>query len=74
MTRFRVYWLINVEKRRLYWEMDVPLRVADVDVIDIDEMGLFIESTNQKYGNTLRRLRADAGRSIQSRCSNDLLD
>ena len=46
----------------MYCEMNYPLGIADVslaDLIDMDEMGLFLESTNRKFGKTLRGLRAD---------------
>ena len=42
--------------------MDYPNGIADVDVndmIDLDEMVLFLESSNMKFGKTLRGLRAD---------------
>ena len=61
-TCFRAYWPINMEKRRMYWTMGVPFGVVGVDIsdlIDLDEMGLFLESTNRKYGKTLRGMRAD---------------
>ena len=35
---------VNLEKRRMYWTMDYPNGIADVevdDLIDMDEMGLF---------------------------------
>jgi len=56
------YLPINLEKRTMYWEMDYPLGIADVDIadlIDMNEMGLFLESTNRKFGKTLRGLQAD---------------
>ena len=42
--------------------MDYPNGIADVevdDLIDIDEMGLVLESSNRKFGKTVRGLRAD---------------
>jgi len=61
-TCFRAYWPINMEKRWLYRTMGVPFGVVGVDVrdlIDLDEMGLFLESTKRKYGKTLRGTRED---------------
>ena len=43
----------------MYWEEDYPNGVADVNVVnllDLDEMGLFLKSTNRKFGKMLRRL------------------
>lgn len=61
-TANAAYLPINQEKRRMYWGEAYPLGIADVDladIIDLDEMGLFLESTNRKFGKTLRGLRAD---------------
>ena len=61
-TANAAYLPINMEKRRMYWAEAYPNGIADVeidDLIDIDEMGLFLESTNRKFGKTLRGLRAD---------------
>jgi len=59
---FRAYWPINMEKRWMYWSMGEPFGVVGVniaDVLDLDEMGLFLDSTNWKYGKTVRGMRAD---------------
>ena len=40
-THFWAYWPLNLEKRRLYWGMNIPLGVADIVIvylIDIDEL------------------------------------
>ena len=61
-TANSAYLPINLEMRRVYWGEAYPFGIADVDiadVIDLDEMGLFLESTNRKFGKTLRGLRAD---------------
>ena len=46
----------------MYWTMGVPCGVVGVDIWDLinfDEMGLFLESTNWKYGKTLRGIWVD---------------
>ena len=61
-TASAAYLPINMEKWKIYWEEDYSNGVADVNVanlINLDEMGLFLESTNMKFGKTLRGLRAD---------------
>ena len=45
-----------------YWNRDYPLGVVNVDledVIDLDEMGLYLENTNRKHGKTVRGDRVD---------------
>jgi len=50
----------NMLKRKLYWTMPPPLGmvgVAVADIIDIDEAGYFLESSNRNYGKTVSCLR-----------------
>ena len=50
----------NMLKRKLYWTMPPPLGmvgVAVADIIDIDEAGFFLESSNRNYGKTISCLR-----------------
>ncbi len=51
---------INMLKRELYWTMPPPLGmvgVAVADIIDIDEAGFFLESSNRNFGKTVSCLR-----------------
>ena len=46
----------------MYWNEAYLLGIADVDIADLinlDEMEFFLESTNRKFGKTVRGLRAD---------------
>jgi hypothetical protein len=50
----------NILKRELYWTMPPPLAmvgVAVADIIDIDEAGFFLESSNRNFGKTVLCLR-----------------
>ena len=51
---------MNMLKRRLFWTQPVPFGVAGADrrrLIDIDECGIELQSTNRKYGHSAIGLR-----------------
>ena len=64
-TANAAYLPINMEKQMMYWAGAYPHGIANVeidDLINIDEMWLFLQSTNRKFGKTLRGLHADQNR------------
>ena len=69
---------INLMKREIYWNHPYPMGIADVDleeVIDIDESGYYLETTNKKYGKVLRGRRcSQAGHYNRGRKLNVLLN
>ena len=49
----RAYWQINQHKREMFWTWNYPFGRADVDtsdMIDMDECGLKIETSNPGFG------------------------
>ena len=61
-TSYKAYWPVNFEKRQFYWEMSYPHGMTDIeicDIIELEKISLFLESTNQKYGKTMRGRRAE---------------
>ena len=49
----RAHWQINLPKRDMFWLWNYPFGGADVatsDVIDMDECGLKIETSNLSFG------------------------
>lgn len=47
--------LINIIKRHNYWTQPYPHGTADIDtddMIDIDECGIFVKTSNRKFGKT----------------------
>lgn len=56
----RAYLPINRQKRQSFWNSNYPVGRANVrtrDMIDMDEAGFKIESTNPKFGKTVSWLR-----------------
>jgi hypothetical protein len=52
----RAFLSLNRYKRHVFWNHNYPLGWADVqtqDMIDVDEAGLKIESTNPSFGKTV---------------------
>ena len=43
----------------MYWTMGVLFGVNNQHLIDLDEVGLFLQSINRKYGKTLRGVHVD---------------
>ena len=57
------YLPINLRKRHMYWNMNCPYGIADIDprnLIDIDEMGIEIEHSNRNRGKTVEGQRCNA--------------
>ena len=53
------YLLINLEKRRLYWTVHLPMGMAGVDtsgIIDINEAGFKLEYANRSFRKTVSAL------------------
>ena len=56
------YSALNLQKRDMYWTWNYPHGMADVDtddIIDIDECGLFLETSNRNHGKVARGRRCD---------------
>lgn len=56
----RAFWDINLRKRHRFWTMNYPFGRANIrtcDMIDMDEAGFKIESTNTKFGKAVSWLR-----------------
>jgi hypothetical protein len=56
----RAFLPLNRYKRHVFWNHNYPLGRADVqtqDMIDVDEAGFKIESTNPSFGKTVSWLR-----------------
>ena len=56
----RAFLPLNMYKRHVFWNQNNPLGWADVqtqDMIDVDEAGFKIESTNPSFGKTVSWLR-----------------
>ena len=52
-TAYQAFLPINLAKREIYWTMDYPAGIADIerrDIIDVDEAGIFLKIANRKYG------------------------
>ena len=59
-TCIRACMPLNEHKRCVFWNHNYPFSQADVrtqDIIDIDEVGFKIESTNPSFGKTVLWLR-----------------
>ena len=60
MTCQRAFHPLNRYKRHVFWSHNYPLGRADFhtqEMIDLDEAGLKIESTNPSFGKTVSWLR-----------------
>ena len=52
----------NLVRRHNYWNCDYPMGIADSEtrnMIDIDELGIFLELTNRKFGKAVRAKHCD---------------
>ena len=52
-TAYQAFLPINLAKREIYWTMDYPAGITDIerrDIIDVDEAGIFLKIANRKYG------------------------
>jgi hypothetical protein len=61
-TAEQAYLPVNLTKRRWYWEMEYPHGMVGVqtrDILDIDEAGFMVESSNRKFGKVRREFRCD---------------
>ena len=61
-TANQAYLSINLKMSRIYWAENYINGIANIDVddlINLDEMGLSLESQNRKIGKTVRGARAD---------------
>ena len=57
-TADNAYLPINIQKRHMYWNNPYPLGMigtATEDIIDIDECGLFLESSNRGVEGVIKR-------------------
>ena len=61
-TAHQAYLPRNLMLRKMYFTTNYPTGIFYVninDMIDINEMGLYLETTNRKLGKTVRGMRAD---------------
>ena len=61
-TAYKAYLPRNLLLREMYFNSNYPLGIANVrirDIIDTDEMGLFLESLNRSFGKTPQGERCD---------------
>ncbi len=61
-TCVRAYLPINLAKRQMYFSRGEPFGILNTpiqDVLDLDEMGVKVESGNRKYGKSTTFLRVD---------------
>lgn len=61
-TAHQAYFPRNLMLHKMYFTTYYPTGILDVninDMIDINEMGLYLETTNRKLGKTIRGMRAD---------------
>ena len=59
-TAYQAHFPINLRKRWRYWNLPYPLGVADVHrsrIIDLDECGLFVQSSNRPHGKAYKGMR-----------------
>lgn len=56
------YLPINLQKRDMYWEFEYPYGMVGVDtrdILDLDECGIMVETTNRNFGKVASILRCD---------------
>jgi hypothetical protein len=54
---------LNILRRSIFWHMNYPFGIADValvDMIDIDEAGIFLETANRSWGKAVTGMRVRA--------------
>jgi len=73
-TAAKAFLPCNLQLRHMYFHNNYPLGIADIntdDMIDSDEAGFFLESTNRGYGKTVRGDRCDE-EGAYDKCSEKL--
>ena len=59
-TAYQAYFPVNLRKRWRYWNLPYPLGMADVPrsrIIDLDECGLYVQSSNRPHGKAYKGMR-----------------
>jgi len=73
-TAAKAYLPKNLQLRHMYFNCNYPLGIADIqtdDIIDSNEAGFFLESSNRRFGKTVRRDRCDE-EGAYDKCSEKL--
>ena len=73
-TLHKSYWPINLEKRKMYWEILYPHEMANIKIwkiIDLDKMRLFLESANRKLRKDGEKQTRRERQTVQSCSKND---
>ena len=75
-TAYQALLPINIQKRDNFYNLPHPLGIADIrrdDMIDLDECGLFVESSDRKWGKTYIGKRCRQAGPYQKSCKYTLL-
>lgn len=62
-TAYQAYLEVNLRKRWVYWNLPYPLGIANHSaslIIDLDECGIFLESTDRQHGKAYSGVRVEA--------------